>query len=138
MIAGDAGTVMTLRDEAHNLALRLNNGEPGILAGPDAPGCMLENMSAAEAEVIPRWGQRGSFTIEVQDMRVRIEMEGLFGIGSRHCPWMNFSAHAVDWDKPFLSETGNRSSWVCIPNSCRARRRTHSQPMSSPIMSRAI
>lgn len=24
-------------------------------------------------------------------------------------PWMNFSAHVVDWDKPFLPETGYRS-----------------------------
>jgi hypothetical protein len=42
-------------------------------------------------------------------MNVRIERDGMFGIGSQYSPWMNFSVHAVDWDKPFLSETGYRS-----------------------------
>lgn len=109
MLAGDLDAAMALREEAHNLALRLNDGEPGILAGPDAPGCVLEDRSAAGDGAIPQWGQSGSFTIEVSAMRVRIVMDGLFGIGSQYMPWMNFAAHALDWDKPFLSETGYRS-----------------------------
>ncbi|WP_222306422.1 hypothetical protein [Rhizobium leguminosarum] len=102
MLAGDAEAALRLREEAHNLALRLNNGEPGILAGLDAPGCMLESLTAADDGIVPLWGQTGSFVIEVQGMRVRIEMDGIFGIGAQYSPWMNFSAHAVDWDKPFL------------------------------------
>lgn len=109
MMAGDLDTAMDIREEAANLALKLNKGEPGILAGPDAPGCMLANMTAAATGEVPLWGQVGEFTIEVQSMRVRIEMDGIFGIGARYMAWMNFSAHAVDWDKPFLSETGYRS-----------------------------
>jgi hypothetical protein len=109
MLAADLVTVMRLRKEAHDLARRLNIGEPGILAGPDAPGCMLETLTAAEPETIPLWGQTGSFMVEVQSVRVRIEMDGIFGVGACYMPWPNFSAHAVDWDRPFISETGYRS-----------------------------
>jgi len=42
-------------------------------------------------------------------MRVRIEMEGLFGIGAGSMAWLGFSAHAVDQGRPFLSQTGYRS-----------------------------
>lgn len=109
MLTADLDIVMVLRKDAHSLALRLNRGEPGIIAGPDAPGCVLEDRTAAENGAVPKWGQRGSFIIEVGTMRVRIDMDGIFGISAQYMPWMNFSVRAVDWDKPFLSETGYRS-----------------------------
>lgn len=109
MLAADLDAAMTLRAEAERLATRLNNGEPGICAGPDAPGSVMEARTAAEDGVIPKWGQRGNFVVEVGDMRVQIEMDGLFGIGARFMTWMNFYARALDWDHPFLSETGYHS-----------------------------
>lgn len=42
-------------------------------------------------------------------MPVRIEIEGVFGIGASFTYWPGFSAHAVDLDAPFLSPTGYRS-----------------------------
>ena len=36
-------------------------------------------------------------------------MEGLFGIGAGFGFWLGFAAHAVDGDRPFISETGYRS-----------------------------
>ena len=36
-------------------------------------------------------------------------MDGLFGVGACFTPWINFSARAVDHDRPFLSSTGFRS-----------------------------
>jgi hypothetical protein len=39
----------------------------------------------------------------------RIELEGMFGIGASFMAWPGFAAHAVDWNCPFLSETGYRS-----------------------------
>jgi len=42
-------------------------------------------------------------------MKVRIEQDGIFAVGSHAMFWLAFSAHAVDYDKPFLSETGYRS-----------------------------
>jgi hypothetical protein len=109
MLAGDADTVMTLRGEARSLALRLNGGEPGILAGDDAPGRVLECRSAAAPGAMPIWGQKGDFIVTAAGMRVCVELAGVFGIGSGSCFWPGFVAHATDWDKPFLSETGYRS-----------------------------
>ena len=34
---------MSIREEAHLLAAKLNGGTCGIIAGPDAPGCILEH-----------------------------------------------------------------------------------------------
>lgn len=109
MMAADVEAVMALREEAHRLAFRLNGGDPGILAGPDAPGCALARQTAAEDGAVPLWGQCGNFVIETCGMRVRIEIDGVFGICASHVYWPGFSAHAVDLDAPFLSETGYRS-----------------------------
>jgi len=109
MLAGDGMAVQRIRDEADDLALKLNNYEPGILADENAPGCVLERMTRAPDGTVPLWGQSGTFVLVRGAIRVRIEMEGMFGIGARFMSWQGFSAHAVDWDKPFLSETGYRS-----------------------------
>lgn len=109
MLVGDGKAAIALRHEAGHLALRLNHGEPGILAGPDAPGCKLADLTAAELGTIPEWGQQGEFILEVAGMRVLIKLSGLFGIGARFMTYLSFSAHALDWDQPFLSETGYRS-----------------------------
>ncbi|WEZ82306.1 hypothetical protein P6U16_14225 [Rhizobium sp. 32-5/1] len=73
-MGADLNNVMALREEAGKLALKLNNGEPGILAGPDAPGCMLASLTAAPDGTVPLWGQTGSFIVNVKSMRVRINM----------------------------------------------------------------
>lgn len=109
MLAGDAATVRRLREEAEGLAFKLNNYQPGIIADDDAPGCVLARLTRAADDTIPLWGQEGSFIVTCGTMRVRIELEGIFGIGAAHMSWAGFAAHAVDWDKPFLSETGYRS-----------------------------
>jgi hypothetical protein len=109
MLSGDGGHVESLREEAHHVALKLNGFEPGILAGDDAPGNVLERLTAAKPGSVPLWGQSGSFEIAVAGMRVLIQMDGLFGIGACYMSWLSFSAHALDWDRPFLSETGFRS-----------------------------
>nr|WP_281719908.1 hypothetical protein [Nitrosomonas nitrosa] len=109
MLAGDAEQVLSLRDEADMLALKLNDFESGILAGPEAAGCRLESETAADPGSVPIWGQEGEFTVCIGSMRVRIELDGVFGIASGVSFWPGFSAHAVDWDRPFLSETGYRS-----------------------------
>lgn len=108
MLAGDAVTVERLREEAHQLAFKLNNYAPGILADDDAPGCVLDRLTRAPNGTVPLWGQSGSFMVDCAGMRVRIEIDGLFGIAWHSC-WLGFAAHAVDRDAPFLSETGYRS-----------------------------
>ncbi len=109
MLAANADETMRLRDEARKLALRINGGEPGILADDDAPGCVLERESAAKPGSVPLWGQNGAFDIDIDGMQVRIEQDGIFGIGCGFSFWPGFSAHAVDLDRPFLSSTGYRS-----------------------------
>lgn len=110
MIAGDIDAALKIRNEAEDLAVKLNGGELlGICGGPDSPGHRLERETAAPDGIVPLWGQTGNFVIDVNGMKVRIEQDGLFGIGSFVSPAAGFSAHAVDYDKPFLSETGFRS-----------------------------
>lgn len=109
MLAADLDGVLALREEAHRLALRLNHGEPGILAGPAAPGCRLAMLTAADPDTVPLWGQVGSFPLDLDGMRIRIEIDGLLGIGASWTGWMSFSAHAIDWHRLFLSPTGYRS-----------------------------
>ncbi|MGH6846307.1 MAG: hypothetical protein ACREC0_02375 [Methylocella sp.] len=109
MLAARIDEAMSIREDAHRLAAKLNGGTCGIIAGPDAPGCILERESAAAPESFPLWGQAGEFAVTVGAMRVRVEMKGMFGIGSTSGPFPGFYAHAVDRDRPFLSETGFRS-----------------------------
>lgn len=109
MLEGNAEEVTQLRNDAENLACKLSNYEPGILADENAPGCVLARLTRAEEGTAPLGGQAGSFEIQHWQMRVRIEIEGLYGIGGRYMSWAGFSAHAVELDRPFLSETGYRS-----------------------------
>jgi hypothetical protein len=109
MLAGEIGEAMSIREEAHSLAAKLNGGMTGIIADDSAPGCVLERETAAPGGCPPLWGQAGSFMVTEGAKRVRIEMKGMFGIGSTFCTFPGFSAHSVDWDSPFLSNTGYRS-----------------------------
>lgn len=109
MLGGRVDETMRLRKEAHRLALRLNGGKAGILADDDSPGCVLARATVAAAGVVPLWGQRGSFIVTAAGARVRVAMDGLFGIGASSGFWLGFSTHAVDLDQSFISETGYRS-----------------------------
>ena len=109
MLAADMEKTTRLHDEARKLALRLNGGDGGILAHENAPGYVLARETAAASGSVPLWGQTGDFIVRFGDMRVRIELDGMFGIGSGVSFWPGFSAHAVDFDRPFLSQTGYRS-----------------------------
>lgn len=109
MMAADAPTAMRLRIDADLLATKLNNYEAGILADADSPGNVLDRLTRAPKDTVPLWGQSGSFEINLDGMRVRIAMDGIFGLASNVYHWLGFAAHAVDYDRPFLSETGYRS-----------------------------
>jgi hypothetical protein len=113
MLAGDIPAAMKIRQEAHDLAYKVNGGDAAIKSGPDAPAYVLERATVAAEGEVPKWGQTGAFTINVGTMPVRIEQEGMFGIGAGFSIWPGFGAHAVDYQKPFLSETGYRSFLGC-------------------------
>lgn len=109
MLAADEHETRRLHEEARRLASKVNGGNPGTLADEQAPGSVLARETAAEPRAVPLWGQTGNFVVEVAGMAVRIEMEGLFGIGSGWGFWPGFSTHAVELNEPFLSGTGYRS-----------------------------
>jgi hypothetical protein len=90
MMAGDVKAVQALRQEAHDLAFKLNNYERGILADEQAPGRVLEKLAAAKDGDVPLWGQAASFEIRHAKMRVRVKMDGLFGIGATAMTWLGF------------------------------------------------
>jgi hypothetical protein len=106
MLAGDVPETMKIREEAHELAYKLNGGDGGIKGGPDAPCYVLERATEAPAGTVPLWGQTGQFTIDVNGMKARIEQEGIFGTVASYYLYPGFGAHAVDYDKPSFSETG--------------------------------
>jgi hypothetical protein len=54
-----------------------------------------------------REDQTGEFIVTVRGAQVRVEMEGMYGIGAMPIP--GFSAHVVEPNNPFISETGYRS-----------------------------
>lgn len=108
MLAADEAETRRLRKEARLLAVKLDGGGAGILAHEDAPGYVLARETAAKPGAVPLWGQTGTFNIGAAGMAVRIEMDGMFGIGATAMHWPGFSARAVEPDKPFLSETGYR------------------------------
>lgn len=109
MLGADAASAMAIRSEAEQLATKLNGFEPGYLADPNAPGCVLDRKTRARKGKVPLWGQSGAFEIAVQGMRVWIELDGMFGISASCVAWLGFTARAVEWEKPFISETGYRS-----------------------------
>jgi hypothetical protein len=94
MLAGDVRAAMKVREEAHELAVKVNGGDAGICGGPDAPAYVLERATAAAAGTVPLWGQTGSFTVDVNGMKVRIEQDGIFGTGAMHMTWPGFEARA--------------------------------------------
>lgn len=109
MRRGNPEEVTFCREEACRLARRLNGDVPGYLAGPDAPGSVLTRETEAAEDTVPLWGQAGSFVVTVAGARVRVAFAGMFGIGMTTGFWPGFDAHAVDRDRPFISETGYRS-----------------------------
>ncbi len=108
MMMADEKETMRLRQEARNLARRLNNGNPDITACPESPGCVLEAATMAAMGTVPQWGEVGEFVITVGDMSVRIQLDGLFGASASYSFWLGVYADALQEDKPFISETGRR------------------------------
>lgn len=73
---------------------------------PDAGGILAENHCRAEPGTVPSWGQNGEFMITVSGIRAVVVVKEGF---SRLC--YSFEFHAVDADRPFISETGFKSHY---------------------------
>ena len=111
-LAADVDEINRVYDEAEALADLLQHIAKGYTSGilaPDGSGTRLATATRALPGIVPHWGQEGDFIIEAAGMRVRMDTDGIFGIATRFVILPGFGAHAVDYDKPFLSETGFRS-----------------------------
>ncbi len=81
ILAGNGDEADRVEKEAENLAIRLNGGTHfGIKASEDSPCNILERATAAPDGQPPLWGQQGIFILDVKSCRIRIELDGLYGI----------------------------------------------------------
>lgn len=113
--ANDLTAAMQVADDADALAVELQGESLGILA-PDGAGTLLEAAARAALDEIPMWGQGGSFVVTVGSLQARIDMDGVYSIGSP----FSFEARAVQLNSRFISETGFRSFTGLGPSSIAA------------------
>ena len=113
MLACDFKAARAIRKEAHNMAQRLNDGKPGILATEDAPGNVLSRECAAAPGAVPLWGQAGQFVLEAAQVELIVDIEGIFSIGATVLDYPGFEVWAKHLGKEFLSCTGYRSFLGC-------------------------
>ncbi|WP_238365427.1 hypothetical protein [Mesobacterium pallidum] len=109
MLACDFDAALAIRKEAHQLARKLNGGNPGILAHDDAPGNVLARDCAALPGDMPLWGQEGTFCLSAAGAEMSVRFHGMFGIGATAMPYLGFEIRATDPAQPFVSATGYRS-----------------------------
>lgn len=107
--AGDGAAAAGIEQEAEDLAIKLNGGTHFGMCTEGGGAVLLEEATRAPDGEVPLWGQQGCFDVDVAGRggtrcRVRIAFDGLFGMS-----FLAFSAGAVHWDLPFISQTGYRS-----------------------------
>ena len=74
---------------------------------------VLADHCAAPDGLAPKWGQRGDFLIACDGMRARV----IANTAPERMP-PHFAFHAVDLERPFISETGYLSHFGSIHPSC--------------------
>ena len=103
-IGGDQKATRAAADRYEATVWKLNGGTFfGCMADVNAPGHLVERHCRAVPGEVPKWGQSGDFLIEVEGIRAMVEFGD--GMSLLHT---EFIFHAVDLDKPFISETGYR------------------------------
>lgn len=109
VLAGDLAALDSSQSAYEALVYVLNgNTMFGSAADEDRATHVLARAVAAAPGQVPCWGQSGDFLVEVDGMRVRVEVAK--GLHNHH----GITLHAVDLDRPFLSETGYRSHFVTV------------------------
>ena len=106
---GDAVAAARLRYKA--AVWVLNDGTMfGSFSGPESGGELAARHCAALPGSLPGWGQKGEFLIEVDGMRAVVCYGSQLTTFSTH-----FEFHAIDLDRPFVSDSGYRSHFVNGP-----------------------
>lgn len=105
VLSGDVATEEAARQTYQAIIWKMNGGTMfASLDGPDAPGNVIAAHCAAPIGTVPGWWQDGEFLVTAAGVRARVVFGHGFTGGTRH-----FAFHAVDPNKPFISETGYRS-----------------------------
>lgn len=106
VMCGDGAAAELAGDRYEAAIWKLNGGTNfGCMANDEAAGRVIERHCAAVPGEMPLWGQRGQFLVMAGDVRALVEYKpGCGGPLNAH-----FQFHAVDLDRPFISETGYRS-----------------------------
>jgi hypothetical protein len=106
-MAADRDRMLAINDQVNAAAEKLNRGTRfGIATGEGAYAKLRRALAAVDGQE-PMWGQPGRFIVTACGCRCVVTYDGLFG-------W-TFSVRAVDFGRPFISETGFRSlkGWSC-------------------------
>lgn len=113
VLAGHVEVLDQMESAYGALVYKLNgNTMFGCKAEADSAANVLERAVAAKPGQVPRWGQSGEFLLEVEGVRVWVVLTSNMLGNHRAC-----DLHAVDLDKPFISETGYRSAGLTVTSS---------------------
>lgn len=111
IMAGDDTAAAVAFDLYEAVVFVLNGWTFFACRGDDeAAGYVVARHCAAVSGAVPGWGQSGEFVIEADGMRALVVTGWKFGGWLQH-----FSFHAIDFDRPFISETGYRSHFQSQP-----------------------
>ena len=103
---GDLATDIQKRIEA--VGEKMNGGTRfGIVTDEGAYGRLIPLLSAPDGQE-PMYGQPGRFVVTALGCRCAISTKGLFGFGG-------FEVRAIDFGRPFISQTGFRSFTGSVP-----------------------
>lgn len=105
MLRQDQSAMDLICREAYALAEKLT-GHSAIFGSDNSPVFTLIRRCAAPNGTVLLWGQEGEFTLPVAGTLVRFEWGGMLCLCGSHS---GFNAHVVDYDRPFISDTGFRS-----------------------------
>ncbi len=105
VISENEAKVIAAVDKYNAVIWKMNGGTFfGCKKDDDAPGYVIERHCRASSGSVPKWGQSGEFAIEVNNIRAWVIVRHGY-IGTM----VHFQFHAVDLNKPFISQTGYRS-----------------------------
>jgi hypothetical protein len=110
VIAGEAASCDAAMSRYDAAVWKLNGGTfTGAEMDDDSAGTVLERETAARAGTTPKWGQSGEFQIRVSGLRSVLRVSHRLRIRA------HFEFHAIDSDRPYISETGYRSHFAAVP-----------------------
>lgn len=110
MCAGDTERALDAKEEADKLLMHMH----GAALGSATTARQLMDGCAAQPGTVPLWGQVGEFTLTIASVPMRVNIDGMNGLGQCVSLLPHFDCRAVEKTRLFLSETGYRSFFTGI------------------------